>query len=334
MNFTELQQRCKNRCFDQIVVVVKDIFQELADMRRIKNVTPGDVRICTHETDLGLQNADGPVKYVERRASFFYENIEICIVEPVAGETIYKKYLDRFGACICCVRERVAAVDFEGMVENYGRKGLRIAQWMASDRCKAAWLDLTEELGILFEIISDDSEKIAPAQVIHERIAQINITTPDVQKSIKALTQYLEIGPWEVGRQCNATVHDYGFRVDGKLAPAEFEFLLAILPCGNIEWEVIEPVKGPLVYVDFLKRRGVGYHHVLQEIPSAQWTQVQEAYEKAGAWMACKGSLGPVDWCYMNTETDLHFYTELRNDAVMDKLPDGYFAYFYPEPEP
>lgn len=333
MNFKELQERCKNRNFDQIVVVVKDIFQELADMQRIKNVTPGNLRVCTHKTDPGLQNADGSLEYSERRATFFYENTEICIVQPMEGETVYKKYLDRFGECICCVRERIAPEAFDSMVESFRRKQLKVAQWITSDKGKSAWLDLTEELGILFEIISDDSEKIVPSHVIHERIAQINITTPDVQKTIEMLSDYLEIGPWEVGRQCNATVHDYGFRVDGKLEAADFEFLLAILPCGNIEWEVIEPVKGPLVYYDFLNRRGIGYHHVLQEIPQAQWTSVQEQYEKNGAGLACKGSLGPVDWCYMNTEDNLHFYTELRNDAVMTRLPDGYFAYFYPEPE-
>ncbi|MBQ6904453.1 MAG: hypothetical protein IJQ27_00055, partial [Spirochaetia bacterium] len=49
--------------------------------------------------------------------------------------------------------------------------------------------------------------------------------------------------------------------------------MLGILVCGNIEWEVIMPEKGPLVYNDFIARRGIGFHHVLMEIPQAKWAQ-------------------------------------------------------------
>ena len=37
------------------------------------------------------------------------------------------------------------------------------------------------------------------------------------------------------------------------------------------------------------------------------------------------------DWCYMDTEKELQYFMELRTDAVMDKLPDGYLQYFYPD---
>lgn len=323
----ELLQRCRNRNFDQIVVVVKDLFQEMAAMQKIKKVVPGDIRLCTGELCTGPGAA---LAYTEKRATYFYENINLCIVQPVSGETLYKKYLDRFGEGICCVRERVSRELFDRAMEKFRENHLNIAQFKNTDENTSAWIDLSDELGILFEIITEDSEKQNPLHTISEKIAQINITTPNVRQTIEKLVAYLEIGPWEVGRQCNATAHDCGFLVDGVVKDAEFDFLLAILVCGNIEWEVIEPVKGPLVYYDFLKRRGPGYHHVLQEIPQARWQQVIAQYEENDAPLACKGSLGPIDWCYMDTEDALHFYSELRSDAVMDRLPDGYVQYFYP----
>ena len=331
MTYQELKERCKNRVFDRIEVVVKDIFQTMVAVQHIMNVVPGDIRICTNETNPGLETDAGEIAYMQRQASFFYENTELCLIQPVEGETVYKKYLDRFGESICCVRERVSTEQFEKMSKKFVDNKRKTAQRMESETCRAAWLDLTDELGILYQMITEDSEKTVPSYVIPKRIAQINITTPDVRKTIETIADVLEIGPWEVGRQNNRTVHDSGFRVDGKLQDVEFDFLLAILPCGNLEWEAIEPVKGPLVYNDFLKRRGIGYHHILQEVPQAEWEEVQKAYGAKGIEMACKGSVGPIDWCYMDTEEQLHFYSELRTDAVMDRLPDGYLQYFYPE---
>lgn len=333
MTFQELQTRCKNRVFDCITVVVDDIFQELAQMQRIRGIVPGDLRICTQETDPGLKNDAGTLVYKEKRASFFYENIELMIVEPVEGDTIYKKYLEQYGPSICCVRERVTEDMFVQMEERFRSKGIDIAQKMESDSCTALWADLTKEIGILFELVTENSEKPYPFHTIPEKLVQINITTPDVRETIEKITDILEIGPWEVGRQCNQTATKTGFRVNGKLEDIDFDFLLAILPCGNLEWEVIEPVKGQLCYNEFLERRGAGYHHILQEIPQADWTAVQEKFFAKGIEMASKGSIGPIDWCYMDTEKELKFYTELRSDAVMTKLPEGYVQYFYPEAE-
>ena len=145
------------------------------------------------------------------------------------------------------------------------------------------------------------------------------------------LSETLEIGPWEVGRQSNAIIKNPAFRVDGVLKDVEFSFLVGILVCGNIEWEVIQPEKGPLVYSDFIAKRGIGFHHILKEVPQADWEQCKAQYAADGILLSCQGTIGPIDWCYMDTEKELKYFMELRTDAVMDKLPDGYLQYFYPD---
>ena len=334
MTFQELKKRCENRNFDQIVVLVKDIFAEMAEMRRIMGAAPGDVRVCTDKTDAGLVNAAGPIAYTERRATFFYENTAMCIVQPVEGDTLYQKYMDKYGEGICCVRERIPAADYAAMVESYTKKGYAPVQTMENDTCKKAWFDFSAEFGGLFEIISDDSAKIVPSYVNPDKIQQINVTTPDVEKTIEIIADLLEIGPWELGKQNKKTVRNHAFRNNGVLDPeVDFEFVVAILPCGNIEWEAIQPLKGPLVYNDYIERHGVGYHHILVEVPVAEWQNTFTTFANNNIGLACKGSVGPVDWCYMDTEKELKFYTEMRTDAPMTKLPDGYFMKFYPAEE-
>lgn len=331
MNFKELQERAKGRNFDQITVVSRDIFQELANLSLVFPVAPGKVRTETEQNHPGLTVGKQEITYTQMCTTIYYQNTSLQVVQPVEGDTIYQRYLDRFGEGICCVRERIPGQMWDTTLAKLESKEINIAQRMESPVCKAAWVDLTDTLGILFEIITGESETPDPNYVVPMRIAQINITTPDVRKTIETITDLLEIGPWEVGCQNNKTVVDPGFRVDGRLQNVDFSFLVAILVCGNIEWEAIQPVKGPLVYFDFLKEHGIGYHHILREIPEKQWESTLQDYERAGVELSCQGKVGPVSWCYMNTKDKLGFFMELRTDSAMTKLPDGYLQYFYPE---
>ena len=54
MNFKELQERAKGRNFDQITVVSRDIFQELANLSLVFPVAPGKVRTETEQNHPGL----------------------------------------------------------------------------------------------------------------------------------------------------------------------------------------------------------------------------------------------------------------------------------------
>ena len=331
MNYTELQERCADRNFDQITIVTRDIFKEITNLCSILNVRPDNFQIISNLSHAGLVRNNTELAYEQKQVSFFFENTEICVVEPVFGDTIYQEYLNEYGECICSVRERIDADKFEFMLNSFSRKGIPVIQRIDNADTHAAWLDLRKELGILFEIISDDSPVISDPVINPIRIAQINVTTPDLKQTIETITRLLEIGPWEVGSQNPSTVIDPGFLVDHQLTDPDFEFLVGILVCGNIEWEAIQPVRGPLVYNDFLARRGIGYHHILLEIPDSEWENTLDNYAAKNIELASKGQVGPVRWCYMDTEKELHFYMELRTDAVMDQLPEGYLQYMYPE---
>ncbi len=331
MDFRALQERCRNRSFDEIVVVTRDIFRELANLQRIEHVIPGEMEIRTQQTHPGLRAGGEEIAYIERSATVFYENTSLRLVEPVEGNTIYRRYLDRFGEGICCIRERIQVEQWQRTLEHLEARGYTPVQTVDTDQCQAAWIDLMDPLGIVYEMLREDSRCEEPMHVVPARLSQINISTPDVRSTIAFITDLLEIGPWEVGCQSNSCATDYGFLVNGKLEETEFSFLLAILVCGNIEWEVIEPVKGPLVYNEFLEQHGIGFHHILQEYPAWQWQEVLADYEKNNIRLNCKGKLGPVEWCYMDTSRELGFFKEMRTDAVMDRLPEGYLQFFYPE---
>ena len=200
MNFKELQERAKGRNFDQITVVSRDIFQELANLSLVFPVAPGKVRTETEQNHPGLTVGKQEITYTQMCTTIYYQNTSLQVVQPVEGDTIYQRYLDRFGEGICCVRERIPGQMWDTTLAKLESKGINIAQRMESPVCKAAWVDLTDTLGILFEIITGESETPDPNYVVPMRIAQINITTPDVRKTIETITDLLEIGPWFSGR--------------------------------------------------------------------------------------------------------------------------------------
>lgn len=97
LNFKELQERAKGRNFDQITVVSRDIFQELANLSLVFPVAPGKVRTETEQNHPGLTVGKQEITYTQMCTTIYYQNTSLQVVQPVEGDTIYQRYLDRFG---------------------------------------------------------------------------------------------------------------------------------------------------------------------------------------------------------------------------------------------
>ena len=91
--------------------------------------------------------------------------------------------------------------------------------------------------------------------------------------------------------------------------PLQYAMRIALAHVGRVEWELIQPTddKGP--YVEFLKTKGEGLHHV--------GVQVRD-YDEALATLRDKGHtvhIGGVyqgaRLSYVSTDRDLHAMTEI-----------------------
>ena len=94
LNFKELQERAKGRNFDQITVVSRDIFQELANLSLVFPVAPGKVRTETEQNHPGLTVGKQEITYTQMCTTIYYQNTSLQVVQPVEGDTIYQRYLD------------------------------------------------------------------------------------------------------------------------------------------------------------------------------------------------------------------------------------------------
>jgi hypothetical protein len=64
----------------------------------------------------------------------------------------------------------------------------------------------------------------------------------------------LRVGPWRVFRFTDTTVKN--LKVGGKLVEDPFEFRIGITHVGDMELELIQPVRGPMIYQEYIDRRG------------------------------------------------------------------------------
>jgi len=162
------------------------------------------------------------------------------------------------------------------------------------------------------------------------QIQQIAWLTRDLEKSMQAWIDILRIGPWRVFRFTEKTVKN--LKVGGKPVEGPFEFRIAITHVGATEIELIQPVSGPMIYEDHLRRRGEGLHHIKEKIPDERMNAVVRDYKERGIDVTQTGQFVADFHFYLNTEPRLDFVYELGNCPYQELPPD--VVSIYPPEDP
>ncbi len=128
---------------------------------------------------------------------------------------------------------------------------------------------------------------------------QVCVVTRDYRRTMQGLVN-TGIGPWRVytfDSDTNLTETQIG----GVPQPLAMKLCLAF--SGSMMWEIVQPLKGPTIYEDFLKRHDEGIHHVAFDCNGVPWAERLAAFEargfpciQSGVWM------GRVPWAYFGTE--------------------------------
>ena len=140
---------------------------------------------------------------------------------------------------------------------------------------------------------------------------QIAIVVKDIEKALKNWHEMLGIGPWAVRTFNPSTVRD--FYVDGKLVTEDFEFIIAVCWEGEIEWELIQPVKGPNIYWRHLETEGEGLHHVKEIISDENIPGVIAEFAARGILVTQTGWIDGDCHYYLDTKATLGYIYEIGN---------------------
>ncbi len=160
------------------------------------------------------------------------------------------------------------------------------------------------------------------------KIFQVAFVTRDLERSMKAWVETLNVGPWRVAAFTEETVKN--FTVHGAHVDEPFKFLIAISWIGDMEVEIIQPVYGPTIYSRFLDERGEGLHHIKERVSDDAIDSVLDGYRKKGVGVTQSGHFFNDFHHYLDTESKLDFVYELGNCPVLN-LPPGLVTIYPPE---
>ncbi|MBS4210482.1 VOC family protein [Bacillus sp. FJAT-50079] len=140
---------------------------------------------------------------------------------------------------------------------------------------------------------------------------QVALVVKDVQKTMKHYWEILGIGPWDVRHFTPKTVKDFHYM--GNKVTEEFEFICAVCWEGDIEIELIQPIKGPNVYWKFLEENGEGLHHIKEIVEDEKIPEVLQKFRDNGFEVTQTGWIDNDVHYYLNTKNTLGFDYEVGN---------------------
>lgn len=312
----ELAENSVNRRFDQIVAAVGDLEKvqgKISSIYGLQHWTKGNIYGCPSR-------------------STWMKDIELVLIQPGEEPSIWREFADKYGQGICCVSENLPADRWQAEIDRYSAMGIPVFTMPEDETGKTVVLDTLDRIGGLIALhLDSDTRKPQPDRERNNRtLSQINITTTNVEDTCDQLIELLQIGPFSVGTLNNQSVKNASLLVNGMQSTPEFSFQLAIMKAGNLEFEVIQPVKGPTVYQSFINRRGTGYHHIKEVVPPEELESTLRGYVEKGMPICIRGTVDITSFAYIDSERDFTFYVEFGDGLVPEKFPEGYNEYIYP----
>lgn len=156
------------------------------------------------------------------------------------------------------------------------------------------------------------------------KIRQICVVSYDAKKTMQNFWDLFGIGPWDVRHFRPDTV---GYMEVGGVELTEgYDFIAAVADAGDIQLEVVQPVKGPNVYWDTLERKGECLHHfkIVFDTEDEINSFIDEMSAK-GIKVTQTGLLGKDIHAYLDTEDKLGYIIELGYEGDV-----GPAHYIYP----
>ena len=141
------------------------------------------------------------------------------------------------------------------------------------------------------------------------KIDQICVVVRDLRRAMEHYVSVLGIGPWRVYTYGNPLIRRMTFRGQ----PADFQMHLAFCQTPSIQLELIEPTRGPSLYLEFLEKKGEGIHHFGTFVPNLD-EGIAKARAAGFAVLMSGHGTGPNGdggFAYLGTEASLNAIFEL-----------------------
>lgn len=321
----------------QICILVEDLDTAMKNYWEKFGIGPWDIRHFTPET---VRNFYVHNEHIEEGFEFICAvtwegDVEYELIQPIKGPNIYWDYLEKYGSGLHHFKIVIPNDDeLKAYVRELEEKGLEVIQtgWIDNDVHyyvnSHAQLGLTLELGNGGKI--GEASEVYPARdaerpVAHtQNLKQVAIVVDDVEKYMKNYAYYLDIDGWDVRHFTPEKLRD--FKVKDVHLTEGFDFVCAVKWVGDMEIEIIQPVKGDNIYWEFLKKHGPGFHHIKDVFPDEQIVEECRRLSGYDVQVMQTGWIDGDSHYYMSTQELLHMIVEFGNGGKIDAPDYVYYA--------
>lgn len=158
---------------------------------------------------------------------------------------------------------------------------------------------------------------------------QICVVVEDLDRTIKDYVEVAGIGPWAV--YTFAPPHLKNMRIRGQETP--YSMRLALAWTGDFMWEVIQPLTGPSIYLEFLSRKGEGLHHLCVSYDGHSYEEAFERFRRKGCEPIMEGHYKGTDFAYFDASESLKGVIEIARRPSYPGYRRPPPDYWYP-PDP
>jgi methylmalonyl-CoA/ethylmalonyl-CoA epimerase len=163
----ELRALNKDRKIYQIAWVTRDLDRSLRAWVEHLRVGPWRVYSFTDETVKNLHVGGEPVTepFKFRIAISWIGDMEVEIIEPVYGPTIYQRFIDEKGEGLHHIKERIADEDMAAVVGDYADRGIAVTQTGQFFKDFHFYLDTEPKVDFIYELGNCPVQDVPPGMV-------------------------------------------------------------------------------------------------------------------------------------------------------------------------
>jgi methylmalonyl-CoA/ethylmalonyl-CoA epimerase len=148
---------------------------------------------------------------------------------------------------------------------------------------------------------------------------QVCVVTRDHRRILEGFVKF-GIGPWTI-----RTVDGDNVKAIYRGRPADFSVKVCLANSQNMNWEVIEPIRGQSIYADFLEQHGEGVQHLAFSCNGMDYNDRVREFASRGCTAIQHGVLfNGIEFHYFATGDDLQTTLEVY------RVPPGFT---FPEPD-
>jgi hypothetical protein len=268
--------------------------------------------------------------------------IQIELIQPLYGPSTHLSFLKEQGEGIHHVSFG-AVEEHDQIVSSLTARDIGIEmQGLVGDVPTFTYLATQKTLGTIFEVVKPSSRPSGPLRpwgtynppdsgainIKGKEIKQLGIVVEDAEETAKNYWELLGVGPWMLidfkpPHLTDVTLHG--------LAIHEYVNLhtkAAIAQWGDLQIELLQPVKGPSTYMEFLKAKGQGIHH-LSFAQIDDHDEMISGFNRMGIETESSGLLGgAITFTYLASQKDLGtVYEALKIDAGRNNTITAYGTY-------